>query len=936
MTIRDSLRALPPAVAPGTAAASPSQSRRAWRLPLAAKLAAALIGLVALVLMINGAINTWLNANQAKSAALEVQQEKARSAAVRVGEFLADIETQLGWTTGAEWRFAKPEQQRYDFIRLLRQVPAITELTYLDGQGREQIKVSRLEPDSIASGKDFSTDPRFTGAVADKVWFGPVEFRRGSEPYMTIALAHVGKNAGVTVADVNLKLIWDVISAIRVGEKGYAFVVDDKGRLIADPDLSLVLRDTDLSGLPQVKAALAALGADEAAGRGAAQPVVGSAKVAKSLGGGDVLTAYAIAPKPRWIVFVQQPLAEALAAVTRSIIQTLALLGLGLLLALLAGGLLARRMVVPIRRLQEGAERLGAGDLSERLDIRTGDEIETLADRFNQMAGRIQESYETLEAKVEARTKDLNEALQQQTATADVLKVISRSAFDLQAVFDTLIASAVELCDAHDGTICVREGDAFRFRASAGTRPDWEKVLAANPPKPGRGSVTARVLLTGQIQNVRDVLEDPEYVLPIYSANRSRSVLGVPLLRDDKVEGALLLARHEPGHFTDRQVELIQTFADQAVIAIENVRLFDEVQARTKDLSEALRRQTATSDILRAIAASPGDVQPVLDRLVETVCALCEASDAVIMLRDGEDLWTPAHHGPIPTPPNAGRRPLSRDWPPGRAVAEGRTIHVHDLAQAQDEYPLAVAISAGVAREAAQSAPGAALAWRTAVAAPLMREGEAIGAIVLRRVDVSPFSDAQVALLQTFADQAVIAVENARLFDEVRTKTRDIEEALAQQTATADVLKVISRSAFDVDSVLRTLTELARSLSGASMAAVFLRNGEIMQIRAEFGLSGGVSRVYGGPSPSAWKGHDDRPRRDDRRDLAHPGRVGGSRLRLRRGAEARRLSRGHRRPAPVCWPGGGRVRAYASRRWRIQSAPDPARSDLRRSGRDRD
>ena len=162
------------------------------------------------MLLINGAINTWLNCNQAKNAALEVQQEKARSAAVRVGEFLSDIETQLGWTTGAEWRFAKPEQQRYDFVRQLRQVPAITELAYLDGQGREQIKVSRLEPDSIGSGKDFSSDPRFTGAVADKVWFGPVEFRRGSEPYMTIALAHVGKQAGVTVADVNLKLIWDV------------------------------------------------------------------------------------------------------------------------------------------------------------------------------------------------------------------------------------------------------------------------------------------------------------------------------------------------------------------------------------------------------------------------------------------------------------------------------------------------------------------------------------------------------------------------------------------------------------------------------------------------------------------------------------------------------------------------------------------------------
>ena len=238
---------------------------RLARLPLAAKLALAFIGLVALVLLVNGAIEAWLGYDHAKRAALEVQGEKAQAAAAHVEAFLSDIETQLGWTAGAEWGYGKPEQQRYDFIRLLRETPAITALAYIDGHSKEQIAVSRLEPDSIASGKDFSNDPRFVRAVADKVWLGPVEFRRGSEPYMTIALAHVGKNGGVTVADVNLKLIWDVISAIHVGEKGYAYVVDDRGRLIADPDLSIVLRDTDLSTLPQVQAALAKLKSREAA-----------------------------------------------------------------------------------------------------------------------------------------------------------------------------------------------------------------------------------------------------------------------------------------------------------------------------------------------------------------------------------------------------------------------------------------------------------------------------------------------------------------------------------------------------------------------------------------------------------------------------------------------------------------------------------------------
>ena len=568
-----------------------STPRRAWRVPLAAKLAAALVGLVVLVLLVNGAVNTWLNYNQAKDAALEVQQEKARSAAVRVGEFLADIETQLGLTTGAEWRFAKPDQQRYDFIRLLRQVPAITELSYLDGQGKEQLKVSRLEPDSVGSGKDFSQDPRFTQAVSDKIWFGPVEFRRGSEPYMTIALAHVGKNSGVTVADVNLKLIWDVISAIRVGDKGYAFVVDGKGRLIAHPDLSLVLRDTDFSRLPQVRQALDANARAEPGTAATPGPSVGAAEIATAFDGAEVLTAYAVAPHTHWIVFVQQPLSEALASVYTSLLQTLALLGLGLLLALTAGGLLARRMVVPIRRLQQGAEKLGAGDLTQRLDIHTGDEIETLADRFNQMAGRIQESYETLEAKVDARTRDLNEALQQQTATAEVLKVISRSAFDLQTVFNTLVTSAVQLGGALTGTICVRDGDMFRYRDTIGAEHTsaLAQYLRDHPAVPGRATIAGRVLLSGKVERIPDCLDDPEYIVPMGAlASNVRSLLGVPLLRKDGIEGALVLTRAEPGNFSERQIEIVQTFADQAVIALENVRLFDEVQARTKELAASL------------------------------------------------------------------------------------------------------------------------------------------------------------------------------------------------------------------------------------------------------------------------------------------------------------------------------------------------------------
>lgn len=384
------------------APAAPPARRARLRMPLAVKLATALIGLVTLALVINGAVNLWLSYEEAKSAAVGVQQEKAQAAAERIGQFAAEIESQMGWTTRAEWRRVGLEQQRYDFIRLLRQAPAITELSYLDRDGKEQLKVSRLEPDAVASKTDLSAEPRFAKAVADKVWFGPVYFRRGSEPYMTIALAHAGRQPGVTVAEVNLKLIWDVITAIRVGEKGFAFVVNAQGRLIAHPDLSLVLRDTDLSRLPQVAGALA----PRAAG---VEP--GTAEVAAGLDGASVLSAHAPIPRLGWFVFVQLPLKEALAPVYTSLAQTAVLLGLGLLLATVASTFLARRMVVPIRRLQAGAERLGAGDLSQRIAIRTGDEIETLAERFNVMASRVQESYETLERRVEERTRELSQSL---------------------------------------------------------------------------------------------------------------------------------------------------------------------------------------------------------------------------------------------------------------------------------------------------------------------------------------------------------------------------------------------------------------------------------------------------------------------------------------------------------------------------------------------
>ncbi len=393
------------AAAPLELSAKVERARRT--LSLAQKFAIAFLGLVAAVLCINGAIDMAITYRDARVQAVRVQQEKANAAAERVVQFVTEIEQQLGWTTRAEWARVSVEQRRYDFIRLLRQAAAITELVHVDGAGREQLKLSRLEPDQVGTNADYSADPRFVATVRDKIYYGPVTFRRGSEPYMTIGMAHAGRNAGATIAEVNLKLAWDVITAIRVGDTGYAFITDPAGRLIAHPDMSLVLRNTDLTSLPQVAAARKA---DATA-----------APVDAGIGpdGNSVLSANAKVPKVGWNVFVELPSAEALGRVWSALYQTLALLALGVGLAGAAGTLLARRMVVPITELQAGAQKLGEGDLASRIPVRSGDEIGALAQRFNIMAGRIQESQETLERRVEERTADLNEALEYQTATGE-------------------------------------------------------------------------------------------------------------------------------------------------------------------------------------------------------------------------------------------------------------------------------------------------------------------------------------------------------------------------------------------------------------------------------------------------------------------------------------------------------------------------------------
>jgi len=474
----------------------------------------------------------------------------------------------------------------------LRQVPAITELAQVDSTGKERLRVSRLAMDVVDSGLDLSKDAKFTEAVARKVYYGPVYFRRESEPYMTLSLAGTRKDAGVSIAEVNLKLIWDVVSLIKVGEHGHAYVVGSAGRLIAHPDISLVLRNTDMSKLVQVQAALAGQSGTDS------ELLEGTT----NLQGQKVLTASAPISPLGWTMFVELPVEEAYVPLYAALQRLAILLAAASLFAVLAGIFLARRMVGPIQALRAGAARIGGGDFAQRISIKTGDELEGLANQFNDMGARLQESYADLENKVEQRTAELSESLQQQTATADVLKVISRSAFDLKSVLTTLTESAKSLCGASLGIICLRDGDVMRLQAESGCTPAFIAFMNEHPMKAGRDTITGRVFQDGLLVHVPDVRLDSEYNFGnAPTIGDYRAVLAVPLMRDGAVDGVLLLGRPTPGPFSPRQIELVQTFADQAVIAIENVRLFEQVQERTKELSLSL-----------------DDLRTAQDRLVQT------------------------------------------------------------------------------------------------------------------------------------------------------------------------------------------------------------------------------------------------------------------------------------------------------------------------------
>jgi class 3 adenylate cyclase/HAMP domain-containing protein len=536
---------------------------------LFAKYVFALVGLVIFVLAVNGAMETWISYRATKAALTDAMGEKAEATARRIEQSIAELERQISWVTGAYSTSVTNSLQQHsaDYAKLLNQVPPISQLSLLDGQGREQLRQTRTS--AVAGKTDFSRDPRFTETVARGVSRAPVDFR-GSRPFMSIGVSHSGFNAGITIADVDLGFLTDFLGDAQVGKAAFAYVVDAKGRVLASSAKGPQLAK-DLAKLPQVdtliKGGEALASGDDADGH-------------------SVLTAASSLPKLGWYVFFEQPTAQALAPIRDQLLRIGLLIALGLAVAILAGIVLARRMLIPITALRRGARRLGAGDFSHRIDVSTGDELEELAGQFNSMAGQLAETYSGLESKVEERTRDLARSINELKVLEEVGRAVA-SSLDLNAVLPQVAARALEI--THADAVLIYGYDAIKHQFNL-----TEAIGIARAAEGAHliideaGSALGEAAAKGEPIAIPDLSQAADHLLrDVAVAAGFNSVLVVPLVDQQGVLGALVVLRKNAGEFSGNLIGLMRTFAHQSVLAMRNARLFSEVDQKGRELSSA-------------------------------------------------------------------------------------------------------------------------------------------------------------------------------------------------------------------------------------------------------------------------------------------------------------------------------------------------------------
>ncbi len=538
---------------------------------LFAKYVVSLVGLVVFVLAVNGLTETWINYRGTKTTLTDAMSEKADATAKRIDQAVSELERQISWVTRAS--ATKLADHRADYLQLLNQVASVNQLSLLDGEGHELLHVSRT---AVAenSGSDFSRDLRFTETVARRVTYSPAAFD-GTQPSMSISVAHSGFNAGVTVADIDLRFLSDFLGDAQVGKTNFAYVVDPRGQVLASsskgPDVA-----SDLSKLPQVAALMTPDGAPASSGTDAQ--------------GALVLSASSVVPKLGWIVYFEQPTAQALAPIRDQLVRGALLIGLGLMVAILAGTILARRMLIPITALSAGARRLGAGDFGHRIEVQTKDELEELADQFNSMAGELQETYAGLESKVEERTRDLAQSINELKVLEEVGRAVA-SSLDLNAVLPTVAARALEITHADAVLIYGYDADNHQFNLVEAKGTDARIDQAAEGPHrtiaDGVG-ILSEAATKGEPIAIPDLAVAEDHLLrDVAVAAGFHSVLVAPLLDQQGILGALVVLRRAAGEFPPNLIGLMRTFAHQAVLAMRNARLFSEVDHKGRELATA-------------------------------------------------------------------------------------------------------------------------------------------------------------------------------------------------------------------------------------------------------------------------------------------------------------------------------------------------------------
>jgi signal transduction histidine kinase/CheY-like chemotaxis protein len=738
-----------------------------------------LLLLVGGVLSVSSAVELYFSYQEAKQSIVRLERTKALAAASEIERYLAQILQHLRGTmqgaidvsalgtagtstqAGAHSRAAAlAEQREIDFLRLLRNVPAIKEVRHLDLAGKEQLRTSRLALDAVNSGQDFADSPEFLGAKSKKTYFSPAYFRNETEPFITMAVAPHETAAEVTAAEVNIRAIWDVVTRIGTGRAGNAYVVDSNDQLIAHPDLKLVLAKRDLAKAPQVMAARAQ--------RVAGGPDEQVFTIAEGLQGGQALAVHAAIPALGWLVFIERPVEDTFAPLRAATVRSLVVLALGLLLAMLASVALARRMVAPVRRLQEGAARVGKGELDHRIDVRTGDELQALAEEFNHTTARLQDSQNTLEQKVDERTSALTESLEQQTAASAVLRVISSSPTDTQPVFDMIARRAMQLCSSQFCAVFRFDGELIHLVAHHGLSAEGSTAYERNfPQMPSRATAIGRAIQDLTFSQIPDIESDAEYgARSVARAVTYRSILAVPLLRDGRPIGGIAVSRAQVGPFPAKHIELLHTFADQAVIAIENVRVFRELEARTEALTRSVEEMHALGEVGRAVSSTL-DLQTVLVTIITHAVELskADAGGTIYEFDETSEVFEPrASYGVSDAYVRILRESRIRlgESAVGQCAVDRSPYQVPDVDLGEDSRMREHLLREGV---------------RAVLAVPLLREDRVIGALVIRRKVAGEFSQSVITLLQTFAGQSVLAIQNARLFQEIREKSRQLEVA---------------------------------------------------------------------------------------------------------------------------------------------------------------